>query len=272
MIETMEQQKSSQPVPLDHWLTLVQTSNLLDALEEAVLAIQSDFSIDYANAAAQRLLGYTADKFKTLHFNDFLSQDWSYDILHDALLRPLETQALSQFESVDMKTAGGQVVTMRVSLAKWGDEAPGYLVVLSDLTAIAQASEIIERTVAERTREAETSGAALLAAINSLDLGFVVTNAAPEVVTVNVAAHQLFCKHGKHNVATCHEVTLAVIQAALPGEIKLTEAVRQCLTSQQPRSFEHIMLARKQWQLDISPVTVRDMPTGCVLAFQPLKA
>jgi len=101
-----------------------------------------------------------------------LSQDWSPELLRTALFTKSQRDQYANFNSVDLRTKSGKMVTVKLSASQIieGGQAEGYLMVATDITTIAQTTQIIEHTVQARTREVEETRAKLVSSINSCSL------------------------------------------------------------------------------------------------------
>lgn len=253
--------------------TLV-AANILERMNEAVISIRPDFKINYVNNGATRLLGYQPAEFARLRFTDFLSQEWSPDLLRKAMFAKSQNNEYANFNSVDMRTKLGRTVTAKLSVSQVMDEGvlQGYLVVATDITTIAETTQIIERTVQARTKEAEETKAKLESSINSLEFGFLMTNTKPDVVMVNAAAHTLFCTDRTHRAVECKAITLTAVQQHFGRRVDLAAHILTCMKHGRPQRLKDITLNDKTWRAYLSPMMSGDSPIGCVLLLQDTTA
>lgn len=250
--------------------TLV-AEDILAAMNEAVIGIRPDLTINYANPGAERLLGYSAQQFSKLSLASFLSQSWHAAVLKKALVGSLTEHQFGNFDSVDLRTATDTIVRAKLSISKImeGGRLQGYLVVMTDITDLAQSAEIIENRVKERTREVQEARATLVTSINSLKLGFIITNEEPEVIMVNTVAHDIFCKQShNHTASECQEVRLATIQAELGDSMGLTENIQTCLKRQLPHERKNVSFNRRDWRVYVSPMVIGRESIGTAVLFQ----
>ncbi|HSX02708.1 MAG TPA: ATP-binding protein [Candidatus Saccharimonadia bacterium] len=250
---------------------LLVATNILQTMNEAVIGVRPDFKIDYANDGAARLLGYDMAAFGKRRFTDFLSQDWNYETVRRALFGPLDTQPRHEFESVDLRTADGRPITVKLSISRVVDEGHirGYVVVMTDITEMAQTTQIIERRVAEQTRQVQEARATLVTSVNSLRLGFILVDPQPEVFMVNTEAHHSFCPdHQHHTAASCRQVTLARLQGLMGTKANLAEHIRTCLRRQLPFELKDVSFLDKNWRIYLSPMVVDRRSIGCAVVLQ----
>ncbi|MEK7594895.1 MAG: histidine kinase N-terminal 7TM domain-containing protein, partial [Patescibacteria group bacterium] len=162
---------------------------ILDTMNEAVIGIKPDLSLNYANAGAERMFGLSSSKFANRRLSDFIATDWSHEQLQRNLFDPLKDKDTFTLDSIEFRTAAGPTIITKLSISSVYDEDQpyGYLVVLTDITAMAQTKAIIEQKVADRTNELNQEHARLQAAINSLDIGLLMTFKDQAAISYNSA-------------------------------------------------------------------------------------
>jgi len=247
-------------------------TNILETINEAVIGVKVDLGVTYANKGAERLLGYSAHQFAKLRFTDFLSQKWDVDTLKKGLFGTTGDRKHAKMDSIDLRTAKGDIVTAKLSVtgaSEDGDKEEGYLVVLTDISEMDHARQIIEQTVEARTREVQEAKATLVASINSLKLGFIITDAKAEVTRVNTVAHDLFCPNFRnHPAGECREVTMAMVQKLLENDFSLVADIARCLKRQLPHEVKNVVFDDRSWRLYLSPMVVNRVSIGCAVLFQ----
>ncbi|HSX35804.1 MAG TPA: ATP-binding protein [Patescibacteria group bacterium] len=244
--------------------------NILDTINEAVIEIADDLKIGYANDGAKRMLGYTPQQLGTMHFPQFLSQNWDASALQKTLSAPSTHDHVSEFDSVDVRTASGGMLTTKMSVSQIIEDGTrqGYLVVITDISKIAHAAEIIEQQVQERTREVQEAKTTLITSLNSLKQGFVIIDAKFNVIQVNAEAHELFCGDTSHLASNCTNVSLAKIQALFGPKQSLSDDIKQCLHRQFPQEIKDINFNNRNWQVYLSPMVVDRQSIGCAILIQ----
>lgn len=251
-------------------------AQIVDTMNEAVIGVGPDLQLNYANTGAQRLLGYSAGQLLNRHLNELTPQQLSTNELQKGLFGAMSNSDYHTIDSMDFRTATNGLITAKVSLTKLhtGNTVDGYLMVLTDISAIAHATAIIERQVAIQTKALSDTKAKLVSSINSLELGFIITDTQPEVAMINFAAHKLFCPNAsnkQHDANTCHQVRLRDINLQLTMASQLARATKDCLNTQQARVLKTTDTAGKRtWRLFVSPVIDNGATTGAVIIFQDI--
>ncbi len=246
-------------------------TNILETINEAVIGVKPDLTVMYANKGAEQLLGYKLTQFSKLQFTNFLSQEWNIQELKKVLFGMERGVGANEFNSIDLVTATGTIVTAKLSVSPVVEdgELEGHLVVMTDVSQMARQKQVIEQTVLERTREVQETKATLVASINSMKLGFIITDSQPEVIRVNTVAHNLFCP-GRHNhtAGDCHEVTIDMVQRLMGKSFSIAEDIAVCLKKQLPHEVKDVTFNERTWRLYLSPMVVDRMSIGCAVLFQ----
>lgn len=245
-------------------------SQILSTMNEAVVGVASNFKISYVNHGAERMLGYTANQFFSMYFDGLFAQRLQLSEIEALFGSALAHDGHGTINSVDFRKADGSYVTVTLSVTKVIDEGQpyGYLVVMTDITPIAQAKMMIERKVAEQTLAVRETKAQLVGSINSLVFGFMITDQFATVVMVNDVAHRLFCGSGDHSAVSCREVTLEHIESEHISGVHLSDAVRACIMSRQPQTIKSVVFNNRNWRVYVSPVVDGDAVTGTAVIVQ----
>ncbi len=246
-------------------------TNILETINEAVIGVSPDLNVMYVNKEAKRLLGYTQAQFGALKFPHFLSQEWDARVLKKALFGPHGSDENNLFDAIDLRRADGSTVTTKLSVSPIVEDgvAQGHLVVVTDISRMAHETELIERTVLARTREVQEAQATLVASINSIKLGFIITDSNPEVIRVNTVAHNLFCPSFRNHAAgDCTQVTIEMVQSLVHGDFSIASDIATCLKRQLPHEVKDVSLNDHHWRLYLSPMAVDHESIGCVVLFQ----
>jgi PAS domain S-box-containing protein len=245
---------------------------ILDTMNEAVIGLDDDMGISFANAGAERLLGHSAANLSRRRFGSLLIQSWSPAQLRENLHQVLGQSNTGTLDSVDFHAADGGVMTAKLSITRiYNEDQPyGYLVVLTDITAIAQATAIIENEVARQTKAVRDGKAKLVNSINSLEMGFMITDAKPEITLVNNEAHTLFCGSHDHEAAACTEATLESIQAKFGAEVSLLKAIKRCLATGHSQELKTVPFHHGTWQIFVSPMMDGDKAVGTAVIVQDI--
>jgi len=251
--------------------TLV-ASQILGTMNEAVLGITPNLEISYVNTGAERLLGLAAPKLAKKKLSDFLVQKISPAQFKQDLLDTLKNRDFGTLESVGLHTGGGSDITVKLSITSvlGQGQAYGYLVVMTDITALAQTAAIIERRVVEQTKTIRDTKAKLDSSINSLEFGFLITDAQPEITMLNHAAHELFCKSKDHQPEDCTSITLEQIQRQFGDAAPFVQTVNLALKAKSPRNIKTIAFHHRTMRVFVSPVVDGRTATGTAIIIQDI--
>jgi len=167
---------------------------VLNTMNEAVIGITPDFHLSYANSATERLLGLSSDQLINSSLGDLLADKWTPDQLKRQIFDRLGDKKFFTIDSVKFTTADGSTLTTKLSITKVvGENQPyGYLLVLADITALAQTRKLIEQQVVERTSQLHEEQAKLWASIESLKIGFVLADTTGAIIVQNKALRAIF--------------------------------------------------------------------------------
>lgn len=161
--------------------------NILNTMNEAVIGVKADMSVNYANKVAELWLGLEGSRKDGLQLAEIFPKNWSRDEIQEKLVKPLSQHDYSHIESVEFRRVDGSDFVGKVTASRvmYEKEVQGYIIVITDITQLARTKEIIEQTVEQRTRELNESRAQLLATIKSLPFGFAVINENDNVIISN---------------------------------------------------------------------------------------
>jgi PAS domain S-box-containing protein len=162
--------------------------NILNTMNEAVIGVRADMSVNYINKVGELWLGLNnAKRNDDLKLPDIFPKNWSREDIEAKLVKPLSQQDYSHIEAVEFRRVDGSEFVGKVTASRvvYEEQVQGYIIVITDVTELARTKEIIEQTVEQRTRELNESRAQLLATIKSLPFGFAVINEDDNVIISN---------------------------------------------------------------------------------------
>jgi len=149
------------------------------------------------------------------------------------------------------------------------------VIVFRDITRDKQASEIIEREVLERTHEVLEGRARLLASINSLDLGYMMTNNQPAVVMVNNAAFTILGKAGLMNSQPTESaatpttaLSLEDIDSKLGRGTNFINQIKRCMNDGQIVRLSDLRFGKVFLEITIAPIQFENQVVGTVIVIQ----
>lgn len=245
------------------------SEHILATMNEAVLGLRPDLTVSYANPGAKRLLGGQSSNLSNRQLESFLAHAPG----QDNIAKRLRSRTHVELDAVKLlPSPQAQAVTVKLSSTRLtaAGETQGYLVVLTDITPIAESKAIIEQQVAEQTAAVRQAQARLDSSVNSLELGLLITDATPEVVMANQFAHRLFCSSTAHNPAGCPKMKLERLAEQLPGTVKFVETIKHCLAERSPQRISLLSLAHRSWRVYLSPVLEDGQPSGVAILFEDI--
>jgi two-component system phosphate regulon sensor histidine kinase PhoR len=167
-------------------------SPILENLSEAVLGVNRDLRVEFANQGAENIFGHQKAFIRGTSLKElFRAKD--YPVIEKGIS---QTEGIFTLEDITIKTLQDErtvPVTLSVSRAtnERGKEV-GYIMVVQNVTELkkksvelAREKASVERKVVERTKELREERARLSASIESLTLGFALVDDRSNVVIQN---------------------------------------------------------------------------------------
>ena len=245
---------------------------ILDTMNEAVIGIKPDLSLNYANNGAERMFGLSSTKFAGKRLSDFIATNWTPEQLQHNLFDPLKDKDTVVLDSIEFRTAEGPTIITKLSVSSVYDEDMpyGYLVVLTDITAMAQTKAIIEQKVTDRTNELNQEHARLQAAINSLDIGLLMTFEDQAAISYNSALpHILNITKGQDKESAIDINTLQ--SKLLASKFDLKTAIKDIQSTGQPFHIKEASYDNRILTIFGAPIMVQlDKIIGAVVLIEDI--
>jgi len=253
-------------------------NNVLDGMSEAVLILDNEFQVEYANPSSSRLLEYTPQELEQYNLEQLLAPD-DYTILTEELAAPIVGNNMLR-NRVAIVNKQKQLVPAVLSinrLTSTGNRQDGYVVVATDVSAIERiaaenrqleeaklamlnaledAQELehalekektsVEHKVVERTEQLSKEQARLQASINSLQIGFIITDERNALLSANTAASTILGSTHKDNLTDL----LAKLKPILDVQAKIEQAVEHG----KPVTINEVLMENRYLQIVITPV------------------
>jgi len=168
-------------------------TQILSTMNEAVIAVLPDLRISYVNAWTEEMLGHTAADLTDKPFTLFLEQQMSVDEFEAEVKVHMKGHHFAVLDTVRLNVPNKQL-TVKLSVTKLNDPSQpyGYLIVMSDITALVDAKSLIEQQVTERTRQLHEEQAKLRASIEGLPVGFVLLDEHNRILIQNPVLEHIF--------------------------------------------------------------------------------
>jgi PAS domain S-box-containing protein len=249
---------------------------ILDTMTEAVIGVTPDLHLSYANHGTERLLGLSTSELVNRRFDDLLADNWTPDQLQQKLFGPLANQDFYVPDPINILTVDGSVITTKLSITKinTGDQPNGYLMVLTDITALTQSQALIEIKVKERTHQFNAEHARLQSAINSLDVGLLMTFHDNNTISFNTMLQHMFGSYEATSESGELQLkfTLDMIEKKLmTSKFDLAKAIGDCQHTGKYFKADEITYGSRILSIFVSPIrTKNNIIIGTVILFNDI--
>ena len=239
---------------------------ILGTINEAVLGVGPDMRISYANAGAEQLLGVPAVKLSGRALTEYLADSPPPGKFRAELEQALGDQRLATVDAAKLLIESKPTVKLSISKLDARKEPYGYLVVMTDITALTDAARLVEHQVKVRTRELHEEQAKLRASIEGLPLGFALFDPDQQIIVQNTALQHI-CGH-KHTALTLDHLE------SLFGNVDLRQSLTSVLQTGTSKDIPEAGMASKVLRLFMAPVKItegsKESVIGTVLLVQDI--
>jgi PAS domain S-box-containing protein len=227
-------------------------SQILATINDAVVGTTPALRISYANLGAEAMFGLSANELVNRRLSEFLNESNSSDYLEQKIQDYLIDHDFYSIDSVRLQPSPDKSLIVKLSVTKVvsGNQLDGYLIVLADITALANNQAIIEQKVIDRTYQLHEEQAKLRALIESLKVGFALIDPNGNVLIQNDAMAAIF---GLSQAAE----NLDQLQSKL-ADVNLKSVCRQASDSGQTTRLDDVNLDTKILQIFVGPVTTKE--------------
>lgn len=240
------------------------SSTILDNLSEAVIGLNPNYTIEFANAGARRMLGRSAEQLK----GRMLSSLIATPVLAELRSR-LTGDMVVSIEDTQMQI-GQTVVPVSLSATPVHDERgrlSGYILVAQNISELKQKSlelarekASVERKVVERTRQLHEEQAKLRASIDALAAGFLLVDPGGRVLIHNRAILTLIGR--RTAIENLEDVSTSF------GH-QLVDACRQVGQTGQAQQLTGVAFGSRMLNIFAGPVSgTQNKPIGVVVLFE----
>lgn len=234
-------------------------TNILSTMTEAVVVTSNNYTILYINPAATKLLGLTSNQ----HLNESvqgLFQPAQFNTLKDKITDNKAWTSSLAVENFKLTKAGTtQVVSVDISISRVIDDAntlSGYVMVFNDISALQEAYTKLEaekanvdRKVIERTQQLDQERARLQASVESMPVGFVLTDGLGQVMQYNTYALQVFNIDPKQLPSQ----RLAMVTSELVN-LELIHKLEEVKRSGKSVNLTDVQYNKRYWHIILAPV------------------
>lgn len=227
---------------------------IISSVGEGLFAVDKAYRITMVNPVAEEMLGFSGGDLVGKNLADVTV------VMRDG--KPLEKEERplaktlisgepfigSMADDFSLKTPKGAIpIALITAPLKRDTEIVGALVTFRDVTLEKQTQETIERTVQERTLELRQEQARLTASINSLVVGFILTDPDGKIITKNPAVISIL------NLSE-DIVSLSDIEKKLSGAIQLYGYHKKVQEEAKPISLPNVTFGAKYLRIFVAPI------------------
>jgi PAS domain S-box-containing protein len=246
---------------------------ILSTMSEAVIGLTPDLRLSYANAGTENMLGLSNSDLLNRSLYDILADSWTPEQLKEKIFDHLAQQDFYTIDSINILSSTGALIVTKLSITKinTGDQADGYLIVLTDITKLVQNQTLIEIKVKERTHQLNAEHARLQSAINSLDVGLLMTFHDNQTISYNTMLQHMFgiYKVSETTSELQTEVTLDTIEdKLLKYNFDLNKAIDNCQYTGKYFNISELTFENRILSIYGAPVRIKDKTIiGTVILF-----
>lgn len=245
---------------------------IVSSMSEGLFMIDCDYRVKLMNPMAEKLFGLSG---RQVIGENLASVTWMYKgdkempVEERPLMQTLKTGEpviVTLEDNYYLKGPSGDRFPAAIATApiKRGDTIVGALVTFHDITKDKKLKETIEQEVEERTVQLKEEQARLTASINSLELGFILTDINGGIISKNPASSSLM------NLPWGVK-SLADVDKALGAEFSLQKFHEQARNSHKPADLRDLTLGGKFFDIFAAPIYIGGRDTdfiGTVLLIQ----
>ncbi len=252
---------------------------ILNTMSEGLCVVDKNGKIISVNPVACNLLGMDEKSFVGKMYAETVILYKAGQSVSDPNIRPLlrtlktgESLSGGLEENYSYKRPDGTFVPISWSTValKRGTDIVGVIATFHDISHDLAVKETIEKKVDERTREIteknialekaqkqvsegwiqqQREKARLTASINSLSLGFILTDMEDHIITMNPASQGIIGLSSRPD-------DLKVIEALLRDVVDIHKLHEQCHTEQKPIHIESVLYGRKYLRIFLAPIVL----------------
>lgn len=251
---------------------------IMSSIKDGLLIANPEGYVERINQTALDILGYDADEIIGKQFVQVVpAYDYAGKLIPKSE-RPISV-ALTAKQSVESshvfvgKNDRRVDVRLKVSPILRGDMLTGAIIIFNDNTQEVTSRRAIEKEIADKTAELRQVRARLEASINSLHLGFIMTDQQDQIVIINNSAKKLLAPAMNDSTKVW---SFADVTKTLAAATNLKKATEKCLTDWDPVDIAEVELDDQILRLFVSPVLVHDESgnkinaIGCVILIEDI--
>lgn len=241
---------------------------IISSIGEGLITLDSRNHITSVNAAAEQLLGLQAIALIDCPWEEHITveQQGQKPVNARFIERAItkhETVRTGLSDNILFTTKDKQIPVATIITPLSRNTHTGVVIVFRDITQEKEANAVIERTVIERTHQVQEARARLLASINSLKLGFLMTDPSLTVIIHNEAAEQLL---NRKTEELTH--SLLELNELFEGSLDLFASAQEVMRTQKAVDLDSIAKGQRFLRIYISPIAEKETAIGCAILIE----
>ena len=249
-----------------------QAKAIVSSMGEGLMVVNRERQVTSANPAAEKLLqipagemlGKTIEELATLFKND---RELTFAERPTArTLQTGEMIAIGLGDDIFLQTHAGRRFPAAISVTALltAGLPSGAVVIFRDISEERQVNDYIEDQVKVRTHQLDEASARLMASINSLELGFLITEGTSGIAMLNRAAEKVL------GLKKQDRYTLQEIGGILGESFALQTEIERSISQKQTLDFESIAFQDTFIRLYISPIVLEEVAIGCAVIIEDI--
>lgn len=241
------------------------SGEVMRTLPQPVIGTDDTFGIQFMNANAQKMFKQY-EPFRGKGIKDLVGKENTARI-KQALAKASPDEVVN-IDRVPLGLKEG-VVIAQVQISKIKEGGAGYIFGMSNITQQVLTMRTIEREVKARTDLYNQERARLMASVNGLRQGFLITNNEHRIVLINKQAQAMFPQVKISDVQNGHVVgqsKASILEENLNG-IKIEEWLTSVMRSNHYAEFNNVAAGKMVLDIDILPISMDDGAIGAAVLF-----
>lgn len=245
------------------------SSEIIETLPQPVIGTDVGFEIQFMNDNATKMFGQYAP-FVDKTIKDLVGIE-NFKLI-EMSLADTKPGSIIKIDRMPLGLEGGVVIAQaQVSKISQGGQS-GYIFALSNITQQVLSMNIIEKEVRTRTQLYNEEKARLLASVNGLRQGFLITDSQHKIMLMNTKAQQMFPQIKISDIESGHVVgnsEAKILEESLGG-LKIEEWLASVIRSNHYAEFNGINAGKSVFDVDILPISMGEGAIGAAVLFDDI--
>lgn len=243
------------------------SGEIIDTLPQPVIGTDTKFEIQFMNTNATEMFSQYAP-FVDKNIKDIVGGENFKAI--EASVEDLKPNAITTVDRIPLGLEDGVVIAQAQITRVTEGNQEGYIFALSNITQQVLSMKIIEKEVRTRTQLYNEEKARLLASVNGLRQGFLITDNQHKIVLMNTQAQKLFPQIKVSDIESGHVVgdnDAQLLEETIP-DLKIGEWLDSVVRSNHYAEFNGINAKNTILDIDILPISMGEGAIGAAVLFE----